>query len=87
VPPWCAKGGEHDLHTRQAGHAGDVWAALVQDDSWDRPRFHISHSRTFPGSAGVLPLLREADDMAAVMAALGHEDIAKLICRAGDGAR
>jgi hypothetical protein len=89
-PPWCEREDEHEHHRRLIGHAGDVGVALVLRTGLAGPRkpeVYISHYRTLEDSSGVLLPLVEAADMAKLMAALGHEDIAVLITQAADGAR
>jgi hypothetical protein len=82
-PPWCGKTEPgHDTHTRHLPRTGEVGVSLILDGTWDRPRLLIGHYRTFEDSSSVLLPWREAGDMAKLMAALGHEDIAARITEA-----
>lgn len=81
-PPWCAKTEPgHDCHTRHY-RAGDVNVSIILDGTWDTPRLLIGHWRTAQDRSAVYVALREAGDMAKLMAALGHEDVAALITQA-----
>jgi hypothetical protein len=62
-----------------------VSISLVQGERWDKPQVFIGHSGADGTPAVMLPLA-EAPEMAALMAALGYEDIAALITQATDGA-
>lgn len=78
-PEWCSKAGTHDLHLGRGVRAGDVDVRLVLDDSWDKPRIYLGHYRVPGDQSSVMFPLCEAEDMAKLMAHLGHEDIAALI--------
>lgn len=91
-PAWCQRctrqHGSHDesfFHIGPLHEAGQAHARLVKDDDWDRNplRLIVGHYVKYPDdeSAVLLPL-GEAEDMAKLMAHLGHEDLAAAIRQA-----
>lgn len=82
-PSWCRREDEHDLHTRHY-KAGDVNVSLTLDSTWDKPRLLLGHYRAWEDKSNVWVALSDAEDMAKLMAALGHEDIAALITQAAE---
>lgn len=86
-PQWCRKTGSHDIHARRYPCAEDVSVSIILDGAWDEPRLLVAHYRTLKDSSNVLLPLHEAADMAKLMAALGHKDIAALITQAAEAAK
>jgi hypothetical protein len=76
--PWCDTWDRHDACGVYTGDAGEVSVGLLQLPAWPAPAVHISHGE----HVHVFVPLPDAAPMHALMASLGHLDIADLIATA-----
>jgi hypothetical protein len=79
-PSWCR--GSHEpkaVHVTIREMGGSVWVSLTRTVAGDQIRVHAQKPGSDTASLAIYPELEQAEEVAEVLARLGHEDIAAAV--------